>query len=200
MISEPMTLATDYALSLVTGVAAVLTLRVAAGENSRRLWAAAFVALALGAALGGTYHGFHIEPLWLPTIMIVGVASAAMVAGSAFAATRGALRTALIALALAKLALFWAWVWRDPRFIGVVADTGAAFILVALHHLGRWRERGSPQLVAGVALSIVAGVVQASGVDLHPHFNHNDLYHVIQMLAIVAYYRGARVITDFSRA
>ena len=129
--------------------------------------------------------------------MVIGVASAAMLAGSAFATARGGLRTGLIVLALAKLALFWAWVWRDDRFIWVVADTGVAFALVALLHALRWRQRGSGAILAGVALSVVAGLAQASGIDLHRHFNHNDLYHLIQLVAILAYYRGARQLTDF---
>jgi len=197
MISEPMTLATDYLLAAVTAAAGVLTLTATGGQASRRAWAGAFIALALGAALGGTHHGFRLEPLWLPTVMVIGVASAAMLAGSAFATTRGALRRFLVALALVKLALFWAWVWRDDRFIWVVADTGLAFVLVALLHAMRWRSRGSGAILAGVALSVAAGLVQASGLDLHRHFNHNDLYHLIQMVAIVAYYRGVRQLADF---
>jgi hypothetical protein len=196
MISEPMTLATDYLLALVTGGAGVLALRLAGRQRSRRSWAVAFLALALGAALGGTYHGFGIEALWRPTTMSVGVAAAAMLAGSAFATTSGRLRTVLLGLAAAKLALFWAQVWRDDRFIWVVADTGIAFVLVGLLHAIRWREPGSPPVVAGVVLSITAGLVQASGLDPHPYFNHNDLYHLIQVVAIVAYYRGVRVLTD----
>src|SRR4051812_17923237 len=129
MISEPMTLATDYLLAAVTAAAGVLTLTATRGQASRRAWGAAFIALALGAALGGTHHGFRLEPLWLPTVMVIGVASAAMLTGSAFATTRGALRRFLVALALVKLALFWAWVWRDDRFVWVVADTGVAFVL-----------------------------------------------------------------------
>ena len=198
MISEPMTLATDYLLAAVTAAAGVFTLTATEGQASRRGWAAAFMALALGAALGGTHHGFRLEPLWLPTVMVIGVASAAMLAGSAFATTHGALRRFLVALALVKLALFWAWVWRDDRFIWVVADTGIAFALVALLHALRWRRPGSGAILAGVALSLAAGLVQASGLDLHRHFNHNDLYHVIQMVAIVAYYRGARRLADFA--
>src|SRR5437764_5958238 len=85
VISEPMTLATDYLLAAVTAAAGVLTLRAAHGQASRRGWAAAFMALALGAALGGSHHGFRFEPLWLPTLMVIGCASAAMLAGSAFA-------------------------------------------------------------------------------------------------------------------
>ena len=196
MMSEPMTLATDYLLALVTGAAGVLTLRLAGRQSSRRCWAVAFLALALGAALGGTYHGFGIEALWRPTTMSVGVAAAAMLAGSAFATTSGRLRTVLLGLAVAKLALFWAQLWRDDRFIWVVADTGIAFALVGVLHAVRWREPGSPPIVAGVALSVAAGLVQASGLDPHPYFNHNDLYHLIQAVAIVAYYRGVRSLAD----
>ena len=198
MISEPMTLATDYLLAAVTAAAGVFTRRATRGQAARRWWAVAFIALALGAALGGTHHGFRLEALWLPTVMVIGVASAAMLAGSAFATTRGGLRTGLLILAIAKLALFCAWVWQDDRFIWVVADTGLAFALVALLHALRWRERGSGAILAGVALSVIAGLVQASGLDLHRHFNHNDLYHVIQMVAIVAYYRGVRQLADFA--
>jgi len=196
VINEPMTLATDYLLALVTGGAGVLALRRAMRQTCRRWWGIAFLALALAAALGGTHHGFGLEALWRPTTMTVGLAAAAMLAGSAYAASAGRVRAALLALAALKLAAFWACVWRDDRFIWVVADTGMAFILVGGLHALRFREAGSPPILAGVALSLVAGLVQASGLDLHPHFNHNDLYHVIQTLAIVAYYRGVRLLTD----
>jgi len=136
------------------------------------------------------------KPLWRPTVVAVGLAAAAMLAGSAFATTASRVRTALLGLAAAKLLLFWGCVWRDDRFIWVVADTGVAFGLVGLLHALRSRQPGSLPIVAGVALSIAAGLVQASGIDLHPHFNHNDLYHVVQAVAIVAYYRGVRALTD----
>jgi hypothetical protein len=199
MISEPTTLATDYLLAAVTAVTAVLILRHAAAQNSRRLWGVACVALALGAALGGTYHGFQIEALWKPTVMVVGLASCGMLAGSAFATTRGGLRQGLITLALVKLVAFWLWTWRDDRFIWVVADTGAAFAAVALLHLWRLREPGSRWILGGVGLSVAAAAVQASGFDLQRHFNHNDLYHVIQIAAMLAYYRGVRQLADRGR-
>ena len=47
-------------------------------------------------------------------------------------------------------------------------------------------------MLAGVALSVLAGVVQASGFKLHEHFNHNDLYHVIQTVAVLLLYQGAK--------
>jgi hypothetical protein len=196
VISEPMTLATDYALAAVTAFLALRILQRAEGQSSRRLWAVAFLALALGAALGGTYHGFEIEALWKPTVWSVGLASAAMVAGSAYATTTAAARSSLMALAALKLAVFWSWTWADDRFIWVVADTGGAFVLVAALHVWRWVEPGSRWVLAGVGVSIAAAAVQASGLDLHRHFNHNDLYHLIQIAAMAAYYRGVREMRD----
>jgi hypothetical protein len=191
-----MTLATDYLLAAAAAVIGFVVLRTAGGQDARRWWGIAFIALALGAALGGTHHGFRLEALWKPTLLVLGVASAGMVAGSALATAPGMWRIALIALAAAKLAVYWTWVWRDDRFIWAVADTGSAFALVALLHLLAWRRPGSRWIVAGVGVSIAAAAVQASGLDLHRNFNHNDLYHVVQLAALLAYYRGVRVLTD----
>jgi hypothetical protein len=196
MISEPMTLATDYLLAAGAAVMGTLALRRAAGEDSRRWWGVAFIALALAAALGGTHHGFGLQVLWKPTLLVLGIASAGMVAGSAVATTRGMGRLALLALAAAKLALYWIWVWRDDRFIFAVADTGFAFLVLALLHYLNCRRAGSVWILAGVAVSVAAAAVQASGIDLHRHFNHNDLYHLVQLGALLLYYRGVRVLTD----
>lgn len=190
-----MTLATDYLLAVVSGTAAVLAFRSRAGQRSREFWALALAALALAAALGGTHHGFALQALWKPTVFVAGAASAAMVAGSAFATTRGAVRHGLIAFAALELAVFWFWTSRDARFIWVVADSGVAFALVALLHAVR-RDAASGWILAGVGSSLVAAGAQASGFDLHRHFNHNDLYHVIQIAAIAAFYRGVRRMTD----
>jgi hypothetical protein len=37
---------------------------------------------------------------------------------------------------------------------------------------------------------VAAALVQRSGFALHRHFNHNDLYHVVQMLGTWLLYRG----------
>ena len=74
------------------------------------------------------------------------------------------------------------------EFIYVVLDTGIALAVVAALHL--WKRNGP--MLAGVAVSVIAGLVQASGLTLHEHFNHNDLYHVIQTVAVVLLYQGAK--------
>jgi hypothetical protein len=190
-ISEPMTVFTDYVLAGVTAWLSFLLFRNR--QKSVRLWAGAFAALALAAFLGGTWHGFwQHDVLWKATLLAAGAASFAMVVGSAFATLSGFARQALVTVALGKLLAYSAWILRHDQFIFVVIDTGFAFLIVLALHLRRFNS----WIVAGVAVSVAAALVQASGFRLHPHFNHNDLYHVIQLAAMALLYRGARRLTD----
>jgi hypothetical protein len=182
-VSEPTTVLTDYALAAVS-----IFLGLKLIEKSK-FWAVAFLALGLGALLGGTWHGFwQNELLWKATTLSVGVTSFAMVVGSARAVASRRLRTGLIAFAAVKLVAYAAWMLYHDDFIWVVADTGSALLIVAALYL--WRFNG--WMLAGVAVSVLAGLTQASGIALHQHFNHNDLYHVIQTVAMLAFYRGLK--------
>jgi hypothetical protein len=190
-ISEPMTLLTDY---LLGAVAWWLGWKLSkSSQRSQRWWAYAFGALALGAFLGGTWHGFvRSQVLWTQTVIAVGFASFAMLVATAFAMLSGAVRKVLITLAALKLMIYTVWMLRHDEFIYVVMDTGISFAAVAALHLWRFNR----WIVAGVAVSVAAALVQASGFSLHRHFNHNDLYHVIQIAAMVLLYRGARQLRD----
>ncbi len=182
-MSEPTTVITDYVLGAVS---IFLSLRL---MDASRFWALAFFALGLGAFLGGTWHGFWQDDLlWKATTLSVGGASFGMVAGSADAATTGKLRAGLIAFAVVKLFAYAAWMLYHDDFIWVVADTGSALGVVAVLHVLKW----NPWMLAGVAASVLAGLAQASGLALHEHFNHNDLYHVLQTVAMFVLYRGVR--------
>lgn len=180
-LSEPVTLLTDYALGAVS---ACLGLRL---FRFSRYWALAFLALGVAAFLGGTWHGlFQHELLWKATLLAVGVASFGMVCGSAFIALRGFFARAVFGFAALKLLLYSGWMLFHDDFIWVIIDTAAALAIVGALHL--WRFNG--WMLAGVALSVLAALAQASGFALLRHFNHNDLYHVIQIAAMLVFYRG----------
>jgi hypothetical protein len=183
VISEPMTVFTDYALA---GVSAWLGCKLL---GSSRFWALAFLALALAALLGGTWHGFFkSDLLWKATTLSVGVASFGMVVGSSLLTLTGTALRILVVFAAIKLLAYTAWMLGHDDFIWVIADTASALLIVGVLHL--WRLNG--WMLAGVAVSILAGVAQASGLALHEHFNHNDLYHVIQIAAMFLFYNGLK--------
>lgn len=192
-MSEPMTVLTDYLLGAVTAYLALRLFRERGAERSRRWWSRAFAALALGALLGGTWHGFaQNDWLWKATQLTVGVAASAMMIATAFATLPARARSSVIGIAAAMLVVYAAWVMLDDRFVVVLADTAIAFSVVAALHLWKWNGA----ILAGVAVSLAAALVQASGFAPHRHFNHNDLYHLIQIAAMVLFYRGARVLKD----
>ncbi len=209
MIAEPMTLLTDYALAGVTGWLGWLLFRAQEGHAARSCWAVAFAALALSAALGGTYHGFAPSLaegaqnlLWKATVMAVGVGTFGMVVGSSIGTTTGTLRKLLLSVAAAKLVIYLAWMLSHDDFLYVIVDTGIAMAMVGLLH--GWtaicgRDRASLWMLGGVGVSAFAAGVQAMGYTLQPNFNHNDLYHVIQIAAMTLYYIGARRLCDNSK-
>lgn len=205
-LAEPMTLLTDYLLAGVTGWLGWLLFRVREGQVARASWALAFAGLALAAVLGGTHHGFapHLSEgtlflLWKATLLAVGMASFAMLAGSTIAATSGSLRRVLLAFATAKLAAYVGWMLFHSEFIYVIADTGISMVAIAVLHGAsalRSHDRASLWVLGGVGVSVLAAGVQASGFTLHRHFNHNDLYHVIQIAAMALFYIGGRRLHD----
>lgn len=182
-MTEPVTALTDFALAAVCGV-----LGSRLGRDSR-FWMLAFLALGLAAVLGGTWHGFwQSDALWRATTLSVGVASFGMVVGSARATTVGRLQRLLVTFATAKLAAYAAWMTFHDEFIWVVLDTGIALLTVGVLYLRPFNG----WMLGGIATSVLAGLGQASGLALHAHFNHNDLYHVLQAGAMLLLYRGVR--------
>ena len=52
-------------------------------------------------------------------------------------------------------------------------------------------SRKTRWLRGGLVLSIIGLLIQQSGLSVHASFNHNDLYHCIQTLALYLFFRGA---------
>ena len=66
----------------------------------------------------------------------------------------------------------------------------------AVYAAFRWRSASASWLIGGVVISLAAGIVQARRMGLNRNFNHNDVYHVIQMVALYAVYRGGMILVD----
>jgi hypothetical protein len=206
MISEPMTMITDIALGAVSAVLGWRLYRNAQEERARRCWGLAFGALAVSALLGGLHHGFAavmtqatLAVSWKVTVFAIGVFSFGMMAGSVLDTTRGAVRAGLLAIAGAQLVAYAAWMLTRDAYGYVVLDTAIAMATLLLLH--GWsavsrRDEASCWALAGIAVSALAAAVQYYHVALHEHFNHNDLYHVIQIAAMALFFRGGKLLRD----
>jgi hypothetical protein len=89
----------------------------------------------------------------------------------------------------------WALVWS----VTVASIAAGSLLLIAAgirsalrsRAKGETRREGIRSLKRAVVVSLAALAVLVGKVSIHPHFNQNDLYHVIQMAGLYALYRGA---------
>lgn len=207
-IAEPMTVLTDYGLAAVAGALALALWGRAEGQVCRRLWACCFLAVALAAAAGGTWHGWAprmarpaADALWLVTYSFIGLGNLFILAGAAWAAARAGWRGALVGAVVLRFVVWLALIARDPDFRYVVYDYAGTLLglLVLAAFLARRGRPGAAWITAGVAVSLIGAVVQRGRLAPSPAFNHNDLFHVVQGAGVYLYYRGGRRLTDAAK-
>jgi intracellular septation protein A len=176
-VHEPMTLATDYLLTVAAAIFAARLWRV------NRSWALAFLFTALGSFFGGTYHGLWQSAwMWKPTVMSIGLASFFLL--SAY----------FPRIAMLKFIAYASWMIFHDGFVWVIADYGITLLLVGAMQVVH-RTPATPWVLGSIALSVIGALVQMSGFSLHRHFNYNDLYHVIQLAALWLLYRGGLLLS-----
>ena len=182
-ILEPATVATDYILGAASLWFAARLWRMKRGLA----WALVFLFTAAGSIAGGTFHGLGGgTALWKTTTLAIGLASFFLLV---------AVRVPVI-VALAKFMAYATWMIPHDDFVYVIADYGITLLIVAgieIFRWVRWRAAEAPWIVGSVAVSVLAAIVQQQQINLHARFNHNDLYHVVQLVALWLLYRGGAV-------
>jgi hypothetical protein len=204
-MTEPDVALTDYALALECVLFVVLLERGRARRRGLRIWLAIFFAsISAASACGGTVHGFFLEPqtlgsaiLWPATLVALGVSalSAWMMAAKLLFSER-VVRWVLVAAVIQFVVYSAVASFSTADFRVAILDYFPAilFLLIALCLVYR-REKGAGLMLAaaGLALSLVAALLQQLGVAIHPvYFNHNALYHVLQAAALFVFFLGGR--------
>lgn len=202
-----MTLLTDYALG---ALALFLGFRLLRGEGrepplSRRLLGAGFVSAAAAALVGGTVHGFASRldistraTLWSLIYAAVGLASALVLVGVCLAVLPRAARAFVLAVVGLRLFSYVAFPpARDARYVAY--DFAVTLIVLLGCAFDLWLRRGEASgafILTAILASVLGGFVQTSRLAPDRAFNHNDLFHVIQMGALYLLYRGGRSLRD----
>ncbi len=207
-----MTVVTDLMLS---ALAVYFALRLGrqhelTGMSVHLYFSYAFWALSLGALLGALTHGLGRNMsvaagriLWRGTLLSLGAAACFLLLATGYHALSVQFVRHLEWLAVLVLALYAVVILRDDRFLWAVVFYATALLVmlsVMLHDFFSGGIEGSGIVIAGILVSFAAAIIQRSGLTLHRHFNHNDLYHVIQMIGLYYLYRGAMMLRDWSVA
>ena len=199
---EQTTAATDLLISVVA-VAAILYLWRSGPAGLRGwLWRSVFVWLAAASLLGAIAHGLVLDEavlkwIWRGTYLALAI----VVATFLLAAIRDVFgdRTALRALPLLIVIAvgFFAWFITDPEnFRPFIMYEATAMLLSLAGFLWlSWQGTlaGAGWIAASIVVNIVAAVVQASravSFTLVWSFDHNGVFHLIQILGIALLIRG----------
>jgi hypothetical protein len=186
-VTEPTTTITDYLLTAECIFFGALLIR------NNLLWGISFFILAVAAAAGGTYHGFisHIsaptaQALWKITLYSIGLATLLLLFATVLAYMPKPWKNIFLAITILQFVVYAYIMSGSNDFQYVIYNyipAMIAILLMAIFHKNLW-------LVGAVLISFAGAAIQRSGVQLHKHFNFNDIYHVVQMVAMYFFFRG----------
>ncbi len=200
--AELTTAVTDALLTVVVVTGIAWLRRVAPASFRRTLWVCGLSLFALAGALGAFVHGFELDAhtkqlLWQPLYLTLGSALAFFSAG-AIGDWRGdtAARRALPPLLALVVAFYLLTRLSGGKFLVFVIFEALAlfFALVVYARLAYGHTRGAGLVLSGLLLSLVGGALQASNLSVHViwDFNHNGLYHLVQLAGVVLLVAGLR--------
>jgi hypothetical protein len=204
-ITEPTTMITDY---LLAGIAIFLAWQIFRKNQSKsaRLWAWGLIMTAVAAIAGGTSHGFSLylsetakSVIWKTTVYAIGITSLLMLSGTILASLQGVWQRFLLGMIFIKFLFYAYWMISHNEFKYVIYDYAPAMLLIIVLQTSarfKYKAASAPWLISGIVVSFIAAGIQLSGFTIHEHFNHNDLYHVIQMVALYIIYRGVVLLRD----
>jgi hypothetical protein len=197
-ITELTTAATDAAIALVAA-GCVLALNRHRARDPRRvqIWTWVFGLLVLASVLGALAHGLDLSAtvrawLWQPLYLTLGLIVAMFVVAALYdfrgeqAARRALLPMLALAFGFFAITQVGSVTFRAFLAYEALAMLAALGIYLQLARTGRLA--GSGLIAAGILLNLVAAAIQASGaitLTLFVPFDHNGVFHLVQMVALV---------------
>jgi len=205
-MTEPDVALTDYVLAAESLLLLALLRRRSSPDGPRFWLALYFGSVSVAALCGGTVHGFFLDEqsighliLWPATLIAAGAtALAAWAIGARILLRERAAHRVIIAAVAQFLIYSMLLLWTQDFRLAIVVNLPATLWLLAGFVVAYRRERHRSLLAAAasIALILIAALLQQIGVGVHPlYFSHNALYHVLQGVALVLFFRGARWIT-----
>jgi hypothetical protein len=191
---EQMTALTDMLLGVLS-IYVIMELRQFSGFKPG-IWIAAFVLLAIASFLGMVAHGFEMSKslnwwLWQPLNLSLGLALGLFMAGALYDLFgESVTRTALPFLIGAGVVFYGITVAIPGTFLTFIAYEAIAMLFALGAYI--WLTvtgtlPGAGWMIAGVLVTIVAAVVQATGTagkSIFWYFDNNGVFHLIQLPGI----------------
>jgi hypothetical protein len=203
-INAPDVSLTDFFIALTCLYFALRLMGMQAMHHDlRKLFVGLFLFTALGAGAGGAYHGFfEVETSiwtkisWTTTLLAIGcTAFYVWHLAVYFLLPQSWRRFTAIFLQLGIFGYaYYVGVVSQNFIVAIIAYLPAVILLLIGLLVRLFKTKDSRMFlgVFGLLLTIAAAGVQVERIGLHPqYFNHNALYHLIQIIGLYFIYRFA---------
>lgn len=204
--NELVTAATNIPLAVFSLVAVVCLWRRCHAHRLRAaLWIGMFGGLAIATGVGVFAHGLALDPtarklVWQPINAALGLTVACFAAGAVLDrwGLRAAARALPVLLLLSAGFFGYATFWANSFLPFIIYEGLAMLFCLAVYVTLAIQRRlpGAGWMVAGVAITILAAVLQAMPrveFQLGVTFDHNGVFHLVQLPGLLCLLRGVLV-------
>jgi len=191
---ERVTAVTDVLMGLLAVYAAIQLAQFSGFKPD--VWAWIFGLLAFSSFLGAAAHGFEMtkktnDRFWMPINLSLGLALGLFVVGALFDLSGEPLaRNSLPLMLVVGFGFFLVTVWKPGTFMTFIVYEAVAMLFalgVYVYLFFVSTLPGVEWMVAGVFVTILAAVVQATGKagkGIFWYFDNNGIFHLIQMIGL----------------
>lgn len=204
-MTEPDVTLTDYALTVLC----LFFLTRLKKSKTRSypftfVWQIFFASVAFASFIGGTVHGFFLDPsslghqvLWPMTLLSIGVTASAgwILAGLYFwgaPAPKWLISFSIVCFLAYSLTV----IFVSQSFVVVILNYLPAMVALFISAFVAYQRTRLPSflwILGGIGISFFAAYVQQAQLGLHPqYFNHNSTYHLLQAVGLFGLYKGAK--------
>ena len=203
IIYEPTTAITDFIIFFMGCYFSWVMMHIS-GSMFHKIWAISFITLSLSALLGGISHGFgpmlsKIAKMiiWRLTLLFIGLTALVLLFSVLMIITNGEINIRILSLFVILFGYYNYKVYKNDSFLSAVKFylpcviiSLACFLYVFIHK----GYVGALFISVGLLVTLFASLIQSSKIILHHHFNHNDLFHIVQMIGMYLMFEGGQEI------
>jgi hypothetical protein len=205
ILTEQTTAVTDATLAVMAIAAATYLHQISQKDRWKtNLWVWLFGLLAVASILGTTVHGFKMSEtlqtyLWYPLYLSLGLLVALFTVAVVYDIWGEPLARRLLSIMVVVGVSFFGitLVWSDSFLIFIVYEVVAMLFAMGgyLWLVYRGRLEGAWLMAAGIFVTIIAAGIQANKAFTFTFiwaFDHNGVYHLVQMVGIILLVSGLR--------
>ncbi len=203
IIYEPTTTITDFIIFFMGCYYSWVIMHIS-GSIFHKIWAISFISLSLSAFLGGISHGFGPKLskiakmiIWRLTLLLVGLTALVLLFSVLTIITNGTINIRILPFLITLYGYYIYKVYKNDSFLiaikfylPLIVISLACFLYVFFYK----GYVGALFISVGLLVTLFASLIQSSKIVLHNHFNHNDLFHIVQMIGMYLMFEGGQEI------